>query len=200
MGFSGGRSGSVAESDIFICREKTCCFSGHRNRDLPFGGDRTVLGMRNLVSTIQLAIETAASQGCDTFISGMADGIDLICAESVHDMIEHGRRVKLICALPYKDQFKEMTSSRDWYIYRMLTAKYPCVTVSVGYDRGCYRLRNSFMVEHSSKLIAVLRHKETGSGTLQTVRMAAKAGLDMHVIKLDEKHNPAFFIGNADHI
>ena len=150
----------MAESIISIIREKTCCFSGHRNKDLPFGGDRSSLGMRNLVSTIQLAIEDAVKAGCDTFISGMADGVDMICAESIHDMIEYGRKLRLICALPYREQIREMTSLRDKYIYRMLTSRYPCVTVSLEYDKGCYRLRNSFMVEHSSKLIAVLRQKE----------------------------------------
>lgn len=182
-------------SRVLICREKTCCFSGHRNRDLPFEGNRAALGMRNLVSSLQLEIETAINEGYDTFISGMADGIDLICAEKVHELIEYGKRIRLICALPYAEQIREMTSGRDRYIYRILTARYPCVAVSLGYHKNCYKERNRFMVDNSSKLIAVMKHKENGSGTLQTVRMAERSGLETHIIRLDG-NNPAFYIGN----
>lgn len=183
--------------DVLLIREKTCCFSGHRNRDLPFEGDRTRLGMRNLVSSLCLEIDDAVKQGYDTFISGMADGIDLICAEKVHELIEYGKKLRLICALPYGGQMREMTSKRDLYIYRILIAKYPCVTVSLGYHRGCYKDRNRFMVDHSSKLIAVMRDKAGGSGTLQTVNMARRAGLDMHIIRLDG-NNPMYFLGDRD--
>lgn len=182
-------------SDVLLCREKTCCFSGHRNRDLPFEGDRTRLGMRNLVSSLCLEIENAVNEGYDTFISGMADGIDLICAEKVHELIEYGKKVRLICALPYGGQIREMTSRRDAYIYSILAAKHPCVTVSLGYHRNCYKERNRFMVEHSSKLIAVMREKPGGSGTLQTVRMACQAGLSTHIIRLDG-NNPMYFLGD----
>ena len=179
---------------IHFDRSKTCCFTGHRGRDLPFEGDRNKMGMKHLVSIIQLKIEEAAEDGYDTFISGMAEGIDLICAECVHGLISRGAKLRLICAKPYPKQEREIKSIRDKYLYSMLTELYPVIFVSRFYTKDCYKLRNIFMVERSSRLIGVYKDKEKGSGTMQTIRMAQNAGLDCRLIKLDG--NPIFYLDN----
>ena len=100
----------------------TCCFTGHRNRDLPFFGDSSSMGMKCLVSCIQLKIETAVSDGYKTFISGMAEGIDLICAEIVHNLINRqGFDIRLVCAIPYKNQgTAELSKPLDRYLYSVI--------------------------------------------------------------------------------
>ncbi len=175
-------------------REKTCCFTGHRNRDLPFGGERGKLGMKNLVSVINLKIEEAVRDGYDTFISGMSGGIDLICAEAVHNIIARKKYpIKLVCAVPYPEQgMKELHSILDKYIYRMIVNKYETMYISQKFSKDCYKKRNQFMVDHSSRIIGVYKQKPTGSGTLQTINMAKKAGLDLQIIKLET--NPFFYL------
>ena len=168
-----------------IDRSRTCCFTGHRTKDLPFGGDRHSLGMRNLVSTIYLAITETVREGYDTFISGMADGIDLICADIVSQMINKGAELELICAVPYAGQIKELRSPRSVYLYEALTSRFPTVVLSRYYYPECYKERNRFMVDHSSKLIGVYKHKARGSGTIQTIGLARKAGLSCRLIRLD---------------
>lgn len=166
-------------------RAKTCCFTGHRSRDLPFGGDTSKYGMRILISTLYLAIHETVEEGYDTFISGMSDGIDLICADIVAQMIGRGKKLNLICAVPYAGQVREQINTRSTYIYKTLTAGFPTVTLSRRFYRGCYRNRNRFMVDHSSKIIGVYKYKPRGSGTSQTLRLAEKAGLECRIIRLD---------------
>lgn len=176
---------------------KACCFTGHRSRDLPFGGNRDKQGMKCLVSSLQLYIEQAVKDGYDTFISGMAEGVDLICAEIVHNLISRkGMDLKLICAVPYKNHLeREITNPIDKYVYSMIIQN--CTRIIYTSDeksRSCYRIRNQFMVDNSSRIIGVYKEKEKGSGTLQTINMAKRAGIEMKIIYLDR--NPVFYVSD----
>ena len=177
-----------------IVKAKTCCFTGHRGRDLPFGGDRNSVGMKNLISVLYLKIEEAGKDGFDTFISGMADGVDMICAEIVYDLMQQGHGIRLICAVPYPGQSREIKNLRDRYLYGLLTGSCPTLFVSGSYSKDCYKERNQFMVDSSSRIIAVLKNKEKGSGTIQTINMAKRAGIDCRIVRLDD--NPLFYIGS----
>lgn len=175
--------------------EKACCFTGHRNRDLPFGGNRDKQGMKCLVSSLQLYIEQAVDDGYNVFISGMAEGVDLICAEIVYNLISRkGMDLKLICAVPYKGQgSRELSSPVDKYIYSMIIQNCSeVIYISDRKSRGCYQKRNKFMIENSGRVIGAYREKESGSGTLQTINMAKKAGREIKIIDLDR--NPIFYI------
>lgn len=181
-------SNVVCAEDFYCDRETSCCFTGHRSRDLPFQGNIRKQGMKCLVSMLTLLIEEACRDGYRTFISGMADGVDIICAEIVHDLAAHGKYpdLKLVCALPYAGQNAELSSALDRYRYSMLVATCDSlVLVSPRYEKGCYKARNQFMVDHSSRIIGAIKEKKTGSGTLQTVNMAKRAGLELNVISLD---------------
>lgn len=181
--------------------EKTCCFTGHRNRDLPFSGDRSKQGMKCLVSSLQMYIEKAVNDGFDTFISGMAEGVDLICAEIVYNLITRkGMNLKLVCAVPYKDQgTKELLNPIDQYVYSMISRD--CTNVVYICDkksRDCYQKRNKFMVENSRRIIGVIKDEKAKSGTLQTINMAKKSGLELNIIYLDK--NPVFYLSDDSEV
>ena len=181
-----------------IEKASCCCFTGHRSRDLPFFGDRDKQGMKCLISNIQLAVENAVDDGYKTFISGMAEGTDLICAEIVHNLIHRkGFDIKLIFALPYNNQgLRELSEPLDRYIYSMIIESCDnIVYVCDSYRKDCYRLRNQFMVDNSSRIIGVFKRKLRGSGTLQTINMAKAAGLELNIIDLDS--NPVFYIDSV---
>lgn len=176
-------------------RKTTCCFTGHRSRDLPFGGNLHKQGMKCLVSSLQMLIIEAINDGYKTFISGMSDGVDLICAQLVLEAARSERygQIRLVCALPYAQQYREMVSALDKYKYSLLLND--CdekVVVSVAGDRDRYKLRNQFMVDNSSRIIGLLKEKKCGSGTLQTVNMAKRAGLEMKIISADR--NPQLYV------
>ena len=181
--------------DEFICdKDTTCCITGHRNRDLPFGGNVHKQGMKCLLSMFQLLIDEAYADGYRTFISGMAEGVDLACAGIIHNLIVSGRYpdMHLVCALPYEEQYRELSLPLDRYSYSMiLDGCDEKVVVSSKDDKNRYKLRNSFMVKNSSRIIGAYKHKVCGSGTLQTINMAKRAGLDMQIISLD--NNPVLY-------
>lgn len=171
----------------FISRERTCCFTGHRNRDLPFIGDRGTFGMRTLVSSLALQIEEAVKDGYDTFISGMAEGVDLICAELVYQRIANGEPLRLVCARPFPQQCDhDYKDPRNKYVCSLIADACMTVDVSPSYFRGCYAARNRFMIERSSRLIGAIKRKVGPSGTSQTVSLAEKSGLDIHLVELDK--------------
>ena len=188
----------MKETDVqaFTCnRLTTCCFTGHRSRDLPFGGDMRKQGMKCLASSLQLLIVEAIADGYKTFISGMSDGIDLICAQLVLELAKSGRYgdLRLICALPYREQFSEIVTTLDKYKYSVVIDG--CdekVIISEKSDRERYKKRNQFMVDNSSRIIGVIKDKSFGSGTLQTVNMAKRAGLEIKMISLEK--NPQLYL------
>lgn len=179
---------------IFWNKEKACCFTGHRNRNLPFGGNRNKQGMKCLVSCLQMHIEKAVADGYDTFISGMAEGIDLICAEIVHNLIKQkGVKIRLVCAIPYRTQGKkELSNPLDKYVYNVIVQDCDVIYVSEEKSKSCYMKRNRFLVEHSNRIIGVAKDKKARSGTQQTIDFAEKTGLEMNIIYLDK--NPVFYL------
>ena len=185
----------VDKDELMIDSRTACCFTGHRKRDLPFCGDLTKQGMKNLVSTVHLKCVEAYERGIRTFIAGMAEGADLMCGSVIMDMKGDSRYkdIRLICVLPYPEQRKELRSAPDRYIHSLMLESADAVTITGEIaDPGRYRKRNQYMVDHSSALIAVYREKQCGSGTLQTINMARRAGSDIHIIDLDR--NPQFYI------
>ena len=200
--FGGTEVCKVKEISVqdFTCNKlNTCCFTGHRSRDLPFGGDMRKQGMKCLASSLQLLIVEAVADGYNTFISGMSDGIDLLCAQLVLETARSGRYgdIRLVCALPYREQYGEIVSTPDKYKYAVVIDG--CdekVIVSEKSDRERYKKRNQFMVDNSSRVIGVIKSKQFGSGTLQTVNMAKRAGLEIKMISLEK--NPQLYIDTDD--
>ena len=187
----------VEAKDLVVDRERTCCFTGHRNRDLPFNGDLSTQGMRNLLSIVHFHIIEAYEAGSRNFMTGMAEGVDLLCGSVMFDVMNDKRypNIKLYCVLPYAEQRRELNSVKDRYIHSLLMQCAEAVVVTGNAcDKGRYRVRNQFMVDHSSRMIAVYKEKPAGSGTLQTINMARRAGLDMHIIRLDERDNSHFYV------
>ncbi len=151
--------------------------------------------MKCLASSLQLLMVEAIADGYDTFISGMSDGIDLICAQTVLELARSGSygNIRLICALPYREQFAEIVTTLDKYKYSVVVNDcFQKVIVSERSDRDRYKKRNQFMVDNSSRIIGVIKDKQRGSGTLQTVNMAKRAGLEMKIISLE--NNPQLYI------
>ena len=184
----------ITPEEFYTDPAVTCCITGHRNKDLPFGGDESKAGMKRLLSMLYLKITEAYKEGYRTFISGMAEGVDLQCAKIISELISRGEMpgAGLVCAIPYKEQSDELKRTIDKYIYScVLSQCAQAVVVSERKNKERYRLRNKFMVDNSTRIIGALKNKKSGSGTLQTINFAKKAGLDMKIIMLDE--NPLLY-------
>lgn len=159
-----------------ISRAHCCCFSGHRPEKLN-------LPEAKLRELLRHEIETAISDGYDTFISGMARGIDVYAAEEVIAAKQAHPHLRLICAFPYSGSCGGF--SRVWRMRCESISLHADLRVDIcpEYRPDCYHKRNRWMVDRSSRLIAVFNG--TAGGTRSTVLYAAAHDVDVRVIMLD---------------
>ena len=150
-----------------------CCFTGHRPQKIKRPLD---LVMADLAAEIQIAI----SEGYTTFITGMAQGTDIWAANMVLQMEKHNPNLKLIAAIPFPGY------SDNWNSYWGANAEYVLENadlikeISPHYSASAYFARNKWMVDCSSRVIAV--YSEDGGGTGQTVDYARKQKVPVYVI------------------
>ena len=166
-------------------REKTCCFTGHRPDKLPWGEDERDPRCARLKRRVVQEVEDAYAAGIRHFISGMARGCDLYCAEAVLALREAEGDIILECARPCEaqaDNWPEAERAR----YRSILDRCDYETlVQHSYDRFCMLRRNRYMVDRSCRLIAVYNGVPKG-GTFQTLTYAMKKGLDIHILGLED--------------
>ena len=142
---------------------KTCCFTGHRP-------EKCMGTEESIRSKLREAIADAESCGYDTFISGMALGVDIWAAEEILDLKENGAKLKLICAIPFQG-FERNRSEEQQEEYRIILNKADeTVFISPNYERWCFHARDEWMVDHSSRVIAVFNG--TSGGTKSTIQYA----------------------------
>ena len=163
--------------------EQTCCFTGHRPKKLPFksneADERCVKLKEILCNEIQKLI---TEKGVNHFISGMAIGTDIICAEIVLDMKKE-YDIVLECAIPCRNQ-NEKWNKKQKERYSNLIHQADIVTcLQEEYTRGCMQKRNKYMVDNSQYVIAVWDGSK--SGTFNTLKYARK--LKRNIMVIDTK-------------
>ena len=147
-------------------KEKTCCVTGHREIPAERAG--------RIRELLHQEILTAIADGYTHFISGFADGADLLFAEIVAELKEI-YPITLEAAIPYPGRMK----TPDKTFQRLIRC---CDIVKIhsnAYSKGCYMRRNRYMVDQSQRVIAVYDGRPTG-GTAATLRYAG--GKDVRVV------------------
>ena len=176
-------------------RSKTCCFTGHRPEKLFPGASLQSVPVRRLLSIIALHINTALEMGCDTFISGMARGIDIWAANLVIDMRRRHPDIKLICAVPFPGYADPFLGIDKWHYNTIIEQADKTLYTAEHYSRGSMSIRNRFMVDNSSRLIGVVDDMQSGTG--QTIRYARRQGVDCDIIWLKDAA-PMLFAGSDE--
>ena len=116
---------------MLISNKPTCCFIGCRK--LPKEK------LESIIKRLDGEVENLIHQGMTTFISGGAPGFDQIAAALVVAKKELGRDVRLIFALPCKNQ-DELQSDGQKRLYRDLLAEADeVIYVSEEYHAGCMK-------------------------------------------------------------
>ena len=154
-------------------RAETCCFTGHRPDKLPFvyGNNRQTGEFMRLAS---LALYDAYEKGYRTFITGMCEGFDLWAAEIVLQLKSLHGDIRLEAALPY-ERFGWKYHSAERTLFLDVLRSCDAVTVLCPeYIPACFQMRNRYMVDRSSLLIAA--YNGTPGGTRNTVAYALHTG------------------------
>lgn len=144
-----------------------CCFTGHRK--LPANK------IQAIVTNLDREIDTLIESGVTDFMSGGALGFDQIAASLIVTKKEMGKKIRLIFALPCKNQDAHWDEKQQELYQNLLGEADEVTFVSEEYDPFCMKRRNKYMVEHSTYCICALLHEKSGTG--QTVRFARKKGL-----------------------
>lgn len=149
-------------------RTQCACFTGHRPEKLKQPEAKIIAGLEE-------EIRRAIDDGITTFISGMARGVDIWAAEIVLRLRNEGLPIKLIAASPFEGF--ERSWSADWLNrYKAVISEADLVIyICQGYSRACFQERNEWMVDHSSRVIAVFNGEKGGTkNTIDYARTKAE--------------------------
>lgn len=145
-----------------------------KNITVAFSGHRTYQGeaceeLRGIVARLY-------DEGYRRFLCGMAWGFDLAAGEAVAELKRAHSDVELIAVVPYEG-FYRLFHAEDAEQYRRVADAADAIVVA-GESEGkvAYRLRNDYLVENSSVLVAWFNGVPRG-GTAYTVRRARRKGV-----------------------
>ncbi len=167
-----------------IIKEKTACFTGHRPEKITkvVGSCGPALDM--IKSMLYYQIYQAVQDGYDCFISGLARGVDIWAAQYVVELKNRFPQIKLICAKPYAKQNSGFKGEELWQLKNILHYTDEIINVSEEYSKDCFRRRNYYMVDNSSRLIAVVDDYKSGTG--QTINYANRKRIDVRIINVKD--------------
>lgn len=153
----------------------SCAFTGHRPKSFPWGYDETARDCVLLKEVLSEQIRAMTDRGVMDYLSGMALGVDLWCAEIVLSLREENPKVQLHCILPCEGQEDKWPPSEKERYHSILKRANYVVHVNREYHSGCMLERNRYLVDHSSFLLAVYNGTQR-SGTGATVNYAKRKG------------------------
>lgn len=151
-------------------RKHRLCFTGHRPNKL-HSDEATVR------TILEGSIDAAIKDGFVTFITGMAQGVDIWAAEIVLERKAKNPEIRLICALPHPDFGRRW--SADW------TSRHQAIleradlirVICPAFSWECFQTRNEWMVDHSARVIAI--YNGASGGTAKTIRYAEQNGVEV---------------------
>ena len=139
-----------------------CCFTGHR-----IISAENILQISEKLPTI---IADLAKDGVTDFISGGALGFDTLAALAVLGERDNNTGIRLILALPCKEQAKYWNKKQVAQYKELLTLADEIIYVSEEYTPECMKKRNEFMVDNSSCCVFFMTHPR--GGTASTIKYA----------------------------
>jgi len=190
----GKKKGSQAEEvrgSTNVTPSKTVAFTGHRPKDLDLPSGKLEGGLPEevgssiprlepddpKVNAIKEALRSKIREQIglekDTFVSGMAEGVDTWAAEEVLALKKEFPNIRLIAAVPFEGQEK-LWSKISQKRYHGLLDRADGVVIVGKNERGAsvpalFNQRNEFMKNISSDVIAVYGGKRLG-GTYNMVK------------------------------
>lgn len=161
--------------------EIACAFTGHRPKSFPWKYDESDPDCVLLKEVLATQIKALVNRGVTDFLSGMAQGTDLWCAQIILDLRENNPALKLHCILPCKGQESKWTASAQEHYRSILAQANEIVYVEQEYSKDCMLKRNRYLVDHSSILLAVY-NGSFRSGTGMTIRYAQRLRKEIYTL------------------
>lgn len=128
-----------------------------------------------------MKIEKLIENGYTYFISGLALGMEMICAEIIIKLNNKYPDIILEGAIPCKDQDKKWCT-KDKFRYAKI--KNQCDILNTLYDNytdNCMLKRNDYIISKSSFILAISNGNTLG-GTAYTIRHAIQNNVNIEII------------------
>lgn len=166
----------IGKKEYDLPRELSVGFTGHREDKLPWGADESDERAAVFKKKLEREIVKAYKQGARYFLSGMADGVDLIAAETVLRLSAVCPGMELVAVFPFGtgDTARKINAAE-----RAIRT----VSLHESYFTGCFTERNRFLADHCVRMICGYGG-DPSTGTGQTIKMALKAGIDVVIINV----------------
>lgn len=165
--------------------EQTACVTGRRPKSIPGYWSR-LLVRGQLRDKLLSAITMAHMQGYDTFISGMALGVDQeFFKQAVFVRDENRQPIRVVAAVPCLDQERLWPQPAKFAYRQMLAQADEVITVTeLPYSAHLMEVRNRWMIDRSGLVIAAWDDQPTG-GTYRAMEYARKQSRDIWTIDLN---------------
>lgn len=168
--------------------EAACAFTGHRPKSFPWKYNEAAPGCVLLKEFLTEQIKVLADRGITDFLSGMAQGVDLWCAQIVLELRKKNPALRLHCILPCEGQESRWAVSAQEHYHSILAQANEVIYVGRKYSRNCMLKRNRYLVDHCSILLAVYNGSRR-SGTGATVRYAQQISREIIFIDPAPQHS-----------
>lgn len=161
---------------------KTCCFTGPRPKNYPWGRDKECEA--KIEEKLKIAVQEAIERGYRHFISGMSAGIDLLAAKIVLQMRENvpEKRITLEAAVPFPDQPRRWKEEVKLEYESILLRCDKVHSIADAFSVAAYQERDRYMVGRSSLLIAV--PGKPNGGTARTVAYARRLNREIVLLNV----------------
>ena len=140
--------------------EITACFTGHRTYD----------GSRN--ADLEIAIRKLYDKGYRYFLCGMAVGFDLAAAKVALALRQDLSEIRVVAVVPFEGMHTRFPASQRAVFEDVIGKADDVITLATHYAPNVYAMRNNYLVDNSSAVIAYFTGEK--GGTAYTVHRAVK--------------------------
>lgn len=151
---------------------KRCAFTGYRPMKMPFGYDEQCALALDFKKRLRETIEMLILMGYTHMVSGGAQGMDIMAAETVLELKKVYPEVTLELAIPYEAQAAKWSAAYQTRWQRCVDAADMLTIISHTYTKNCLFARNRYLVQQTDLLLACYDGQE--GGTKNTVDYARR--------------------------
>lgn len=160
-------------------KDTTACLTGHRPKSLPWGYDENLQSCLNFKSHLKQVLVGAINYGLSTFLTGMAEGFDMIATEILLEL-RKTYEIKVIAVIPCLGQEIKWKPEQQTRYRKIIEQCDDKIILSEQYTPTCMNDRNQYMVKHSSVCLACWNGKPSGTGN--TVCFAQQNGNKIKIV------------------
>lgn len=165
-------------------KSKTLCLTGHRPKGLPWGYNENDAKCILFKNSCKKIFVSAIEFGITNFITGMAQGFDMLGTELLIELKKVYKHIKIVAVIPCKNQEIKWNETYKIRYRNILKHCDKQIILNETYTPTCMNDRNKFMVDNSAYCIACYNGKP--SGTKNTILYAKKTGVKVKILNPNE--------------